>query len=172
MGKGDMLIWFVIAMNVLAWVIWGIGLWRLHKGTYLQQVISGSNQASSRRFIALNLLPTYILAAYVGIAIGAADRVEWLFYTGAAMASLPVLMGFFLFTWEHVISILNSNAIKSAKYGKEKPNDMDSDFDSGGYFDTDGGIMQGQGPSKPGGGEIQGEIGLPGGSLRTTPETY
>jgi hypothetical protein len=69
---------------------------------FLDKLISNSQEVSARRFIALLLLPSYI----TGIVIGILSKSYNFYITAMIAAGLPILIAFFLLTWQHITDLV------------------------------------------------------------------
>lgn len=84
---------------------------------YFKILLSNSNKASSRRFIALLTLPFYIGGIVTGIILSFITK-DFRFYLASIIAAgLPIYLAFFSLTWEHIKDILNTNAFKKRSDG-------------------------------------------------------
>ena len=75
---------------------------------FFKKMLSNSQEVSSRRFIALILLPSYV----IGILIGVFSK-NFNFYLVAMIAAgIPIFIAYFTLTWETVKELLNTQAFK------------------------------------------------------------
>jgi|688.fasta_scaffold00342_59 hypothetical protein len=74
---------------------------------FFLKLLKSNSGVSSRRFIGLLMLPTYILGVVVGI-----FSKEFNFYiTAMIAAAIPLLMAYFLLSWEHIKELASSSFI-------------------------------------------------------------
>lgn len=92
-------------------------------------MLSKSNEVSSRRFIALILLPFFIGGIVTGFILAWIHNDFRYFLTSILAAGIPIMIAYFLLTWEHVRDI-----VKEIGFNK-KPNTQF--FDDTTYIDTD-----------------------------------
>lgn len=75
------------------------------KSFFIKNLISNSNSVSSRRIIAVALLPFYMGAIVCGIILAFLTSDFRFFLVSIIAAGIPIMIAYFLLTWEHVISI-------------------------------------------------------------------
>lgn len=82
---------------------------------WYNKLISNSNEASSRRFIAVWTLPFYWGAIFEGLIIAYVVKDFRFFIASLIAACLPIFLAFFALTWEHVKNILDTKAFKKGE---------------------------------------------------------
>lgn len=73
---------------------------------FFLMLLSDSNGVSSRRFISIILLPFYIAAIVVGLCLSWIYDSFNYFLASLLAAGIPIMIAFFLLTWEHVKDIV------------------------------------------------------------------
>ena len=72
---------------------------------FLGKLFSSSNEASMRRFIAFFLLFPYTVGIFIGLYLGFKLADYQFFLTSLLAAGIPIMLAYFLLTWEHVLEI-------------------------------------------------------------------
>lgn len=98
-------------------------------GNFFRKLISSSNEVSSRRFIAIILLPFFISGIIIGFVLSWKYNDFRYFLTSILAAAVPIMMAYFLLTWERVKDIVTA-------IGFNKKNQTQF-FDDTNYIDTD-----------------------------------
>lgn len=84
---------------------------------YLKILISNSQDASSRRLIAVLTLPFYWGAIVTGLILAFKSE-NFKIYIAALIASgLPIYLSYFALTWEGIVSILSTKAFQKKSDG-------------------------------------------------------
>ena len=65
---------------------------------FLLKLLGNNTGVSSRRFIALLVLPSYIIGIFVGIF---AKNIDF-YITAMVAAAIPILIAYFSLSWEHI----------------------------------------------------------------------
>lgn len=86
---------------------------------WLGKLLSASNEASVRRFIAILLVPPYITGILIGFLIAYKGTNYTFFLTALIAAALPILIAFFVLTWQD-IATLTKNLDKFVKIDTEE----------------------------------------------------
>lgn len=82
---------------------------------FFLKLLKPDSGVSSRRFIGLVMLPTYILGVVVGL-----FSKDFNFYITAMIASaIPLLMAYFLLSWEHIKGLTANVFITKSKTTEE-----------------------------------------------------
>lgn len=97
--------------------------------SFFKKLISNSNEVSSRRFIAVVLLPFYIAAIVIGLCLAWIYNNFNYFVASLLAAGIPIMIAFFLLTWEHVKDI-----VKAVGFNKK---DETQFFNDTQYIDAD-----------------------------------
>lgn len=94
---------------------------------FFKYLLSSSNEVSSRRFIALIILPSFVIGIFVGIFSS-----NYNFYlTAMISAGVIILIAYFTLTFNNIKDILNSNTFgkKSRNHNDWFNNQSDDDND-------------------------------------------
>lgn len=96
---------------------------------FLGKLFSSSQEASMRRFIAFFLLLPYTVAIGIGLYMSVKISDYTFFLTSLLAAGIPIMLAYFLLTWEHVLEI-----VKNVDIGLplKKDNKEDDNNDGGG----------------------------------------
>jgi hypothetical protein len=75
---------------------------------FLGVVLSSSNEASIRRFIALLLVPEFKIGILLAYYLAYKHNNYNYLITGILAAAVPILLAYFLLTWQHIIEIVKN----------------------------------------------------------------
>ena len=92
---------------------------------FIKILISDSNDASSRRVIAIAVLPVFIFGILGGLIRGLWTGDINFFSISLGLAAITEYITYFTLTWEHVTNIFNTKLFK--KKGDFYDNDLTTD---------------------------------------------